>query len=102
MLAFSIWQTSPPRSFILFNLHILLLGCHALTVTKPEESSLPMLFVLVVLPYIHVSIGIDLTTEPFLLIVTVLSLEDTPVLVDSQTQSMLLFVIDLTHVDLVL
>lgn len=102
MLSLAIGESSPPGALILLNFEVFLLGAGPFALAEPEEGAPAMFFVLVVLPDIHIAIGVDLASFSFLLIMSVTSLVDSSIPIDrdtlhrmSTTFSMLLLMPDL-------
>ena len=82
MLTLAVGKATPPHALVLFNFGVLSFGSIALAVSKPEEGTLSMFFVLMVLTYVHISIGVYFAPQSFLLIVVVLSLKHPSIFVN--------------------
>jgi hypothetical protein len=81
MLPLAVWQPAPPHAFVLFNFWVLEFDSGVVAEAEPEEGTLPMLFVLVIFAYVHITICIYLTSLSAFLIVYITSLVESPVFV---------------------
>jgi hypothetical protein len=102
MLAFSIWQSTPPGAFVLFDVVVSLLGGGVVAKTEPEEGASAVLLVLVILSDVEVAIFVYFATQSALLVVGVSALIDATFAVDGHAHPVLLLVPNLPHVHLVL
>lgn len=98
MLPFPIRQASPPGSFVLLYLFVLIFSGIAFTVTKPVEGSFPMFFIFVKRTNIHVSISIYLTTTAFFLVMTIAALVYMSVTINSDALTVLLLIPNLPQI----